>query len=395
MLRLIATSMFVCGFCLEAQSQSAITSPTPTGRYAVGRKQITWTDSARRDPVDTTRFREVTGWIWYPARKSSHDSVEHSLPGDWQSKRLESLRVKFGPDLATAMQSFTVRSHTNAPLARGDKRFPVVLFIPGLSWLASDYSVLVEDLASNGYIVVGISPTGFSDPVMFPDGRVIPRTLGMGEKIGTEQSYVHDDAAFALRQIERLDAGFFHGRVDLAHIGAFGHSLGGTAALVLANHEPTVRAAINIDGDAMGVVREVRPAQPLLLISSESPTIDEAPQNTAAHMELVRAGLERSEQRRTGEWNDISSKSIFARRIRVLGTHHLNFEDAALGSGVLTTRESRWMKFGSVDPREALVTLNRIVRTFFDKAFAPQQTTKTLSDSSLEFAGTRLESAGR
>lgn len=358
----------------DARAHSTIPTISPSGPYSVGRRAVVWTDSSRRDPTDTTRFRDVAAWIWYPAKRVSNEVAEPPLPDEWQARRLESLQTKLGPDVARAMQSFKVHSQTDAPVIGGDDRLPVLLFIPGLSWLASDYSTLVEDLASHGYVVVGISPTGFSDPVVFPDGRIVARTLGLGEKIGTDQSYVHDDALFALERIRHLDDGFLRDRLDLGRIGAFGHSLGGTASLVLADHDSTVRAAINIDGDAMGDVREARPHQPILLISSDIPTIDEAPQNPSRNMELVRQGLERSEKRRTDEWTAISSQSVSAHRIRIPRTYHLNFEDAALASGLLVTSEARWMKFGKIEPEQGLTTLAKIVRSFFDQSFGRSST---------------------
>jgi len=83
----------------------------------------------------------------------------------------------------------------------------------------------------------------------------------------------------------------------------------------------------------------------------------------------MRQGLERSEKRRTQEWADISSQSVSARRMTISHTHHLNFEDAALASGLLVSRESRWMKFGSIEPERGLTELTTVVRTFFDEVF--------------------------
>jgi predicted dienelactone hydrolase len=45
----------------------------------------------------------------------------------------------------------------------------VLIMGPGLGAAASDYTVLAEDLASHGYIVVGYTPT-YSTDVTFPDG---------------------------------------------------------------------------------------------------------------------------------------------------------------------------------------------------------------------------------
>jgi dienelactone hydrolase len=366
-------SFILCAFLspaiASAQASSHISPIGPDGEFAVGRRQLYWIDSTRKDVTDSSRFREITGWVWYPAAGSA-DTEELPLPPAWQNLKIEVLRGRFGPEVASAMKSFAVRERTDAPVLAGRSQFPVLLFVPGLSWLASDYSVVIDDLVSHGYVVVGISPAGFSDPVVFPDGRIVHQSLGRGEKIGTDQSIAHDDALFSVRQIRRMnEAGSLRGRIDTQRIGAFGHSLGGTTALVAASRDTSIRAAINIDGDPMGSVREARPRQPLLLISSESPTIDEAPSNPSAeHMELVRQGLERSEKRRTDDWNAMSSQSVSARRVIIPGAHHLNFVDAALASRLLSDKTVRWMKFGTIEPEQALATLSSMVRTFFDQS---------------------------
>jgi hypothetical protein len=136
---------------------------------------------------------------------------------------------------------------------------------------------------------------------------------------------------------------------------------------VLAAHDTGVRAAVNLDGDPMGDVVAVRPAQPLLLVSSESPTIAEAPLGKPARfLDLTRQGLERSEQRRTNDWLGIASGAREAWRARILGTHHLNFEDAALASSLLVTPEQRWMRVGPIDGARGLEVATELVRAFFD-----------------------------
>ena len=268
-----------------------------------------------------------------------------------------------------------MHARADAPLLIGDAKLPLLLFTPGLGWLASDYNVLLEDLASHGYVVAGLAPPGFADVVCFPDGRETVRTLGVGERIGTDQRIVHEDALFALRRLRALVAdrrSFLHDRVDLARVGTLGHSLGGTTSLVLAARDSGVRAAVNIDGDPMGDVVAIRPRQPLLLVSSESPSIDEAPPgNSAEHMSLVRQGLERSEKRRTDDWLRISAGAREARRVVILGTRHLNFEDAALASAWLVTPKERWMRVGPIDGAYGLTRTSELLREFFDRTLRP------------------------
>jgi pimeloyl-ACP methyl ester carboxylesterase len=348
-------------------------APAPTGSYAVGRMFMVWTDSSRRDPVDTTRPRELPVWIWYPAAHAPTTEREPALPPAWEARRIETLTPKLGPAVARAAGPLKVHARIAAPWQASASRRPVLLFTPGLGWLASDYSVLLEDLASHGYVVVGLASPGFADVVRFADGREVVRTLGIGEKIGTDQAIVHADAAFVLRRLRTLaddPHNLLHDRIDLERIGVFGHSLGGTTALMLAARDSTVHAAVNIDGDPMGDVVGIAPRQPLLLISSESPTIAEAPPGIPAdRLELMRQGLERSEQRRTNDWLHNSASARRAYRVRVLGTHHLNFEDAALASAWLTTPKERWMRVGPIDGARGLAVTAEVVRAFFDVQF--------------------------
>jgi dienelactone hydrolase len=331
---------------------------------------MVWTDSSRRDPVDSTRPRELPVWIWYPAAAAPDAELQPVLPPEWQARRIETLTPKLGPAVARAAGSLKVHARIAAPWQASASRRPVLLFTPGLGWLPSDYSVLLEDLASHGYVVVGLASPGFADVVHFADGRDVVRTLGIGEKIGTDQSIVHADAAFVLHRLREIaddPHGLLHGRVDLTRIGAFGHSLGGTTALMLAARDSIVRAAVNIDGDPMGDVVSITPRQPLLLLSSESPTIAEAPPGVPSdRLELMRQGLERSELRRTSDWMRNSADASHAYRVRLLGTQHLDFEDAALFSSWLTTPKERWMKVGPIDGARALAVTAEVVRTFFD-----------------------------
>ena len=350
-----------------------IESPAPTGAYTVGRLSMVWTDSSRRDPVDSTRLREIPVWIWYPAAPVPSAEDQPVLPPEWRARRIETLTAKLGPAVARAAGSLKVHARIAAPWQASASRRPVLLFTPGLGWLASDYSVLLEDLASHGYVVVGLASPGFADVVRFADGREVVRTLGIGEKIGTDQAIVHADAAYVLGRLRALAEDphrLLYGHVDLERIGVFGHSLGGTTALMLAARDSTVRAAVNIDGDPMGDVLGITPRQSILLLSSESPTIAEAPPGgSSEHMELVRQGLERSELRRTNDWRRISAHAREAHRVRVLGTRHLNFEDAALASSWLATPKERWMRVGTIDGARGLAVTAEVVRAFFDATF--------------------------
>ena len=373
-------------------------TPAPTGSFGVGRLPFELVDSSRRDPADSAHSRVVAGWIWYPAGHAAAAEQERALPGEWGDLRAAASAAKLGASAAEAMRTLAVHASTGAPWAPAVTRAPVLLFTPGNGWLPTDYSVLLEDLASHGYVVVGLAPVGLADVVHLRDGRTIRKTLGVGAAIGDDQVHAHRDALYLLSHLADFDADerapwFEH--LALGRIGTFGHSLGGTTALVAAFEDSVVRAAINLDGDAMGSVTEIRPRQPLLLVSSEVPSMSEAPPGPdSAWSELTRQGLERSERRRTGEWSRIASRASAAERVRLLGARHLNFTDAALVSPLIEGPQRRWMRWGPIEGARGLRITADLVLGFFDHTLRGRATDELLVRPESRYPELRLVTEG-
>ncbi len=150
---------------------------------------------------------------------------------------------------------------TDAALRPPGDKYPVVLLTHGLRFHALGYSMLAEDLASHGYVVVGIDHPSTAFCLLFPDGRVTTfdetlwskrRTLA--EKSAFERTYVERcarDLLFALDQLQRLESGGlpsrFAGRLDLARVGVFGHSFGGRTAAKACQLDKRLKAAVISD----------------------------------------------------------------------------------------------------------------------------------------------------
>ena len=67
---------------LWLEHRSAVTLPTPTGSFPVGRAIQDWTDSATLDtlaPAAGTK-RELLVWIWYPSAAGKSAAVDEYLP---------------------------------------------------------------------------------------------------------------------------------------------------------------------------------------------------------------------------------------------------------------------------------------------------------------------------
>jgi predicted dienelactone hydrolase len=145
--------------------EGGIVLPKPNGPYALGRVEADWVDPTRQDSLRPAKNapRELVIWLWYPAAHSPIALPAAYLPDNWRQAREQAI----GPGVALVTQDLAqVRVHAvaDAPLAPEQRPFPVLVMQPGLGPIATDYTTLAEDLASQGFVVV------------FPDGRVARST---------------------------------------------------------------------------------------------------------------------------------------------------------------------------------------------------------------------------
>ena len=161
----------------------------------------------------------------------------------------------------------------DAPL---DGTPPVVVLLPGLGQPVAAYSALAEDLASHGYAVVGINPTG-SALVEFPDGHVVaPTALG-----GIDPALLSDipgwyDAAARIADVWVADAAFVVetlaasppaiGALDFDHVAYLGHSMGGAASFEACRQDARCAAAVDLDGTLWTDVRHTGLTTPSLVL---------------------------------------------------------------------------------------------------------------------------------
>ncbi|MFG1869742.1 alpha/beta hydrolase family protein [Micromonospora arborensis] len=228
-----------------------LTLPQPTGPYRVGTVSLHLIDRSRRDPLaGPRRYRELMVSVWYPAR----DVRDHPLAPWMTAASMRVLLDSAGFDPHAALAPLTA-GHEGAPVRHPGRRLPVVLYSHGAGSHRSDTTIVVQELASHGYVVVTVDHTydGFSE---FPDGRV---TVREEDSDATPWTYT-DDVRFVLDQIADLAAGNnpdathaplpagLGAALDLGRIGMFGWSKGGTATALTMGTDRRVRAGLSLDG---------------------------------------------------------------------------------------------------------------------------------------------------
>lgn len=248
--------------------------PRPDGPYSIGTVTYHWTDLSRREVFSTDKnlHRELMVQVWYPARKdvastpapyiSDADTVTTALARLLHFPAITLNHLKYVPTHATVA----------APVASERPRYPVLIFLEGLTGFRQMNTFQVEELVSHGYIVVGLDQPGIAASVVFPDGHQVaglsknqmmplynqslnpardaPQWNGQTFKEGIIP-YFAQDVSFTLDQLAALNMrdpqGLLSGKLDLEHTGIFGISFGGMVASQACEADPRLAACLMMD----------------------------------------------------------------------------------------------------------------------------------------------------
>jgi len=255
--------------------------PKTTGAYQVGSTTFDWEDSNRKDLMDPQNNRELMVQVWYPMDNGSSKGkkIESYLPMSENGINQIISTYSFGEGFADVNQINT-QVYKGGKLSRKKDKYPVVLFSHGLGVSNWNYQWLTRELASQGFIVVSIDHTHFSFGTELKDGRFIPTASqflpgNAIPKLEEYDDYVNNiwvkDLQFVIRQLETLNNKDknFKNKLDLNHIAAVGHSMGGAAAARALQVEPKIKSAINIDGSFVGLTETETMTKPFAFIKTE------------------------------------------------------------------------------------------------------------------------------
>jgi predicted dienelactone hydrolase len=348
---------------LAIARNAALVLPAPTGSYAVGRTEFNWVDSTRADPLadQGSAPRELVVWVWYPAAQAGKTPSPY-LPPAWV--RVRNIDQGAGGKLIeNDFNRFQTHSYAGVPLAAAPAAFPVLIMEPGMGPIATDYTVFAENLASHGYIVVGINPTDTANTTVFLDGRVVLRTAkGIIPDNATPveadadanriEAVWQKDEVFVLNQLAGLNAaqtGFFNHRLDLKKVGDWGHSFGGATALGLCQTDPRCHAGVDMDGTPTNNELTVPVLKPFMFITEDySKGCD---QGCAAMRQVF-----------------LNTKAGEAYSLAIAGTRHFNFSDLPYRQVPLIEPLFVLAGYeGTIRPGRGLQIVNAYLVAFFDQ----------------------------
>ncbi len=369
-------SLFVAVSVLLALALPVVTLPAPDGPYAVGVASTTLVDESRDDAMfgAAGRPRELYVQVWYPGvlPESGAPPRPRSL---WQElSRPPGLDVILG-----YLRGMETHSYPGLPLAPASEPYPAIVFSPSVGGIAEQNTLLMEHLASHGFIVFGVTHPHFGAFMTYADGSGVASNPKVMEATSQQGAVDLDEitarAALAGTPLERartrleyfergtllnefmdtwvrdlqlvLDAitsargssgvpSVVAGRVDASRIGLLGMSYGGGAVTALCKEDPRCRAAVNLDGGLWGKHMRDPLAVPYLVVAS--------PPN-ADFFE-----------------HDLLTSQAPYHAVTVAGAEHTNFMDVSLFAPVL-----KWLGVtGSIDGERVIEIMNVMSRRFFD-----------------------------
>ena len=235
--------------------------PPPTGPEHVGTIAV---------PVfDPSRHRELMIQIWYPTRADRGRPARYFTPAV--------ARLVAAADHIPASITATIVTHAFQASPPAPGRHPVVLYSPGSHEMRNDATALVEELASRGFVTVGIDHTGESQFVQFPGGRIVRGTFkDTGDAANTREVGIRvADVAAVLRALPAISRhGLLAHALDLRRIGMFGFSLGGATAASAMRQLPAIQAGLDLDGSLYGDAATTPLARPFLFLVDANPGTD-------------------------------------------------------------------------------------------------------------------------
>jgi len=363
---LVGGAFLLAGVCIFTAGYfgPVFALPALTGSYPVGTATFHLVDENRNEPHAPApqARRELMIQVWYPAQATTGSEFARYVTPGMAGRRKAQLAL--------------VQTHSvaNAPVSTRGGPFPVVMFSPAIGGTRYQNTFQTEELASHGFVVVGIDHPYTCSNVVFPDGRHIPLSVGYldfstpekeretKELVTREMEVRTADVRFVADTLTHWNSsdprGRFTGRVDTGSFGIIGHSYGGAVAADICVQDSRFRAGMNLDGWMFGPAETQGVSRPFFFV------IDDEPIPTAADLATPDLAQRRLNFRIKLGFDEVDH-SLTAHGgyyLSVKGAAHYSYSDVPLYSLI-----RRYADEGSVDPQFVLNTLNAYTVAFFNR----------------------------
>ncbi|GAB3180398.1 alpha/beta hydrolase family protein [Telluribacter humicola] len=322
--------------------------PKPSGKYQVGRYGTSLKDPSRQN-------RAIPLFIYYPT--TSVKTTSFIIPTDeWRQQYLPVLQKKLGNEAGKAV-AYGKAYFTEGFRLTGNEKYPLILFAPGMGWSTLEYSYIIQELVSAGYMVAALNSSPLAPVLQASDGTFIA-----ADKPKDSYQLIADDMSFVLRQIKTGSAPLQNVTkyIDPERIALAGHSLGGAAALLASDMNPGIKAAVNMDGDVMDASQKAAPRGSVLFLN-QIPAAFEKKSFTEMQADPD-LGWRYQQMTKT------TANASQGKYVAIAGMYHSNFQDYALLPTTMIPENIRKTRLGPIDGSKCLQLITKTLISYFDEA---------------------------
>ncbi len=362
--------------------------PKPTGPHPVGTRTFSLVDPSRREQAssDPNARRELVIQLWYPSEPSQY--------------RREVYRRWAETSLYNSYQSgIRTNSRVDAPPARQESAFPVVLFNPGWGGRRTSDTFLTEDLASHGYVVVSIDHPYNAAGVALPGGRLVKESASniafwdwaSATSMQIEAAWSREcdiwtaDSSFVLDHLQAENAdpsSAFFRRLLITEVGAVGYSFGGSASLQVLGADSRVRSAINMDGWTINALRNRTSSKPIMLLYEEASRPHPENLHSTNDYQRIYAEIDAYDAAAINP----SLKRYGGLRLYIAGTTHEDFTDQPLVSPLAAIS-----KRGAIAPARMEAMVRAYILAFLDQTLKGKKAPLLASDTASPYHEVKSE----
>jgi platelet-activating factor acetylhydrolase isoform II len=247
------------------------TIPGSSGPFQVGTRSYELTDDSRQELYSgKEEGRRFQIQVWYPSEPSPSDER-----APWMARA-----DIFAPAIATYihMPSFfldhlalvKMPAYKDSKIAPTQDGYPVILFSHGWNGFNAQNTGQAIQLASHGYVVVGVQHSYGAVVTVFNDGTIaannpsaLPNGVPDDEYEAAAQKLVQQwagDLAYSVDFLETQNDDSespFQAVLDLSRLGVYGHSTGGGAAIQFCGTDARCKALLSMDAFLRPVSPEI------------------------------------------------------------------------------------------------------------------------------------------
>jgi len=342
-----------------------IVVPAPAGPHIVGTRIIHLIDPMRLDPyLANGAKRELAIRLWYPAEmREECKTANYTSAAVWEY---------FAQLVNVKAFQVTTNSCLDAPISEGPH--PVVVFTPGYTATLTDYTFLMEDLASRGYIVASVAHTYETTAIELSDGSLVKSILGshlVGTWHGDEPtlSFVThvrlQDLESVVNELNRLNSqagGPFDSRLDMSRLAIAGHSVGGVTAFLAAKLDSRFKTVVMLDA-----------AMPRAVVAT-----------TKLPVLLLAAGRDHWDDSERLLWNSLEGPRL---AVSLTGCEHVAFSD-----WIWLAKDA--VRTGPMGPEKTMSAVRDYVAAFLDANLRGEPASPLLNGPSSDYPDATVISDG-